>query len=483
MDISKINSSNKKRISWLKKNGYYDYIIENTQFLDEDSSISERIYVLQNNITEPPRCVVCGKKLKYDSINKYKKFCSLTCSNRSRVDVDINDCIKRYESGESILSISKDYKISNVTMKKYLVENGVDIRNHGDNQRIQYLRNRNNMFPYIDFEKLDNLEWIIEENKKRSIKEIADEIGVSATVIFNKLPENYNSIIHYSSSEEKQIHQFLEEKNVKYLKNTRSVIFPHELDIFIPDYNLAIEVNGSYWHSELQGRDRKYHLNKTKLCFDKNINLLHIMDYEINNKWSIVKSRLKNKLGITTDKIYARKCKIHELDVETASEFLNNNHIDGYVNSSIRYGLFYNDELVSVMTFGKDRFSKYEWELIRFATKLDTNVIGGASKLLKHFKKSHSGDIISYADLRWSSLNNAFYSKIGGNHLHNSNPNYKYTKDYVIFESRNKYQKHKLKKNFKNFNPDLTEWENMKMNGYDRIWDCGNAVYVFNEEK
>lgn len=56
-----------------------------------------------------------------------------------------------------------------------------------------------------------------------------------------------------------------------------------------------------------------------------------------------------------------------------------------------------------------------------------------------------------------------------------------YRKGYQLLESRIKYQKHKLLKLLKAFSPSLTEWENMKNNGYDRIWDCGNDVWIWNK--
>jgi hypothetical protein len=122
---------------------------------------------------------------------------------------------------------------------------------------------------------------------------------------------------------------------------------------------------------------------------------------------------------------------------------------------------------------------KYEWEIIRFCNKLNTSVVGGFSKLLKYFKNEHNGSIITYADKRHSNGN--LYKNNGFEELHDSKPNYFYVKKRDIF-SREKFQKHKLKDLFENFNPDLTEWENMQLNNYDRIWDCGNKVFELRQK-
>ena len=131
------------------------------------------------------------------------------------------------------------------------------------------------------------------------------------------------------------------------------------------------------------------------------------------------------------------------------------------------------------MTFGKSRYNKkYEYEIIRLATLINNVVIGGCSKLFKHFiNKYKPSSVISYSDRRWFG-EATVYKTLGFTLLRTASPNYFYTKDYILLESRVKYQKHKLKK-FLNFSNDLTEFENMKNNGYDMIWDCGNDVWVW----
>jgi len=269
-------------------------------------------------------------------------------------------------------------------------------------------------------------------------------------------------------------------------KHNRNILDNKELDIYIPSLKLAIEFNGLYWHSDIRGKKYKnYHLNKTKKCNEKGIRLIHIFEDEWINNEEIVKSKLKYILNINnTNKIYARKCVIKEIDSNSSKIFLEKYHIQGADNSSIRIGLFYNNELISIMTFGKFRLAlgyklskENEYELIRFCTG-EKNVIGAGGKLFSYFIKHYNPlKIISYADKRWSN-SNAFYSKIGFKLFGETKPNYWYIdKNYMHRIHRFNFRKQVLTKMLPIFDPSLTEWENMQINGYDRIWDCGNLKY------
>lgn len=256
--------------------------------------------------------------------------------------------------------------------------------------------------------------------------------------------------------------------------NDRNIISPKELDIVLPDLGIAIEFNGTYYHSE-QFKDRYYHLDKTKDVESFGYRLIHINEDEWNDKQDIVKSRLKSILGLS-DKVYARKCNIREIGFP--KEFLEENHIQGAGSpSSINLGLFLQDELIAVMTFSTPKFSKdYDYELVRYCSLLDITVVGGASKLLKYFVNNYKRSIVSYSDKRWSTGN--LYKKLGFEYSHTSDPNYKYFKGTTSL-SRYQCQKHKLKDRFPDsFDPSLTEKEIMLREGYYPVYDCGNDVWV-----
>ena len=258
-----------------------------------------------------------------------------------------------------------------------------------------------------------------------------------------------------------------------------------ELDIYLPKYNLAIEYDGLMFHSEgkfihskFNGPDKKYHLEKTELCLKNNIQLLHIFETEDLDLWL---SLINSKLGLN-NKIFARKCIIKELKSKETEEFLNFNHLQGFCQAKINVGLFYEDELVSVMTFSKPRFNKkYEYELIRFASKRNYTVIGGASKLWKYFvNKYNPKSVITYANRRFSSGD--LYYKLGFTFLEKTSPNYFYfkTNDRKLY-NRIKFQKKNLKNILEVYDENLSEAENMFNNNYRRIFDCGNLKFIYNK--
>jgi hypothetical protein len=282
--------------------------------------------------------------------------------------------------------------------------------------------------------------------------------------------------LSYDKSEN-EVKDFIKLLNINTIENSRKIISPLELDIFIPSHNIAIEFNGLYWHSELY-KPSNYHLNKTELCEKQGIQLIHIFEDEWLFKQDIVKSRLMNILGLTPNKIYGRKTIIKEVSPKESKEFLNNNHLQGSTNASIKLGLYYNNELVSVMLFNKPRLGigvTYDgYELSRFCNKLNTSVIGGADKLLKYFIKTYQPkQILSYADIRWSQGD--LYQKLGFKETHINKPNYW----YIINNDRKhrfSFRKHILNKNgfdIKN----KTEHEIMLERKIYRIYDCGTITY------
>lgn len=255
----------------------------------------------------------------------------------------------------------------------------------------------------------------------------------------------------------------------------RTILEGKELDIVLPDLGIAIEYNGMYWHTE-EKRGMFYHLNKTKSVEAFGYRLIHIYETEWLKNPSIVKSRLRSIInkGI---RIFARKTIVKKIDFPR--EFLEVNHIQGAgTNTSNNYGLFLKDKLVAVMTFSTPRFSKdYDYELIRYCSLLDTNIIGGASKLLKAFRRDFPNKtIISYSDKRWSIGN--LYKSIGFEYSHTSAPNYRYYK-HKSYLSRYQCQKHLLEARFPEFYKlELSESDIMTLAGYSKVFDCGNDVWI-----
>ena len=274
----------------------------------------------------------------------------------------------------------------------------------------------------------------------------------------------------YNSKYEAELHAWLKSiYDGEIHVNTRKIITPLELDFYIPDKKLAIEFNGNWCHSINFGIDKNYHLNKTLLCQEKGLHLIHIFEYEWNLKKDICKSIISSALGIYENKIYARECEVKEVSSKEAREFLEENHLQGFTPSNYRIGLYFNNELVQLLCFGKNRFKNNEIELLRMCTKLNTQVVGGFSKLLKH---QPYDSFTSYVDLSKFSaegyLSNNFES-IGRSGL-----NYKYIKDERVL-NRLSAQKHKLPKLLGDtFDATKTESQNMIDNEWWQVYDCDN---------
>jgi len=298
----------------------------------------------------------------------------------------------------------------------------------------------------------------------------------TSTTKLNKTRKNV-----YRSQPEKDIQKFLEDNNIKTVPTYKDLGI--EIDLYIPEFNLAIEYNGMRYHSEFFGKKSKmYHLNKTEICNKNNIRLIHIFEDEWIYKRDIVKSKLLNLCNITQTKVYARKCIVKIITNKVAAEFCNNNHIQGSGKGFIHLGLFHEDKLKSVMVISNLRKSLGQnksndvYELNRYCSELGTNIVGGFSKLIKYIKIHYLQikQLISYADLRWSSQYNNVYIKSDFILEKINTPNYW----YVIGNKR--YHRYNFTKGRivqLGGDESKTEIENMLLAGFDRIWDCGTLKY------
>ena len=307
-------------------------------------------------------------------------------------------------------------------------------------------------------------------------------------VDFCKTKKFYNTYcqehikIHHTSNKEKEVLDFIKSSLNTSIKSN-FLIENKELDIYIPDKKIAIEFNELYWHSD-DFKNKEYHYNKWKSCYDKDIKLITIWEDDWDLKKDIVKSIIKSKLNVLENKIYARKCIIKELSYNQTKKFLELNHLQGFVISNINLGLFYNDELVSLMTFGKKRnilkqkSKENEYELLRFCNKLDTYIIGGASKLFKYFiKEIKPHEIISYASCDIS--DGALYKKLNFKEIKHTGLNYWWVKDKRYHRSN--FMKYKLIKEGED--PKKTADQIMRERGYNKIWGNGNILFKWESLK
>jgi hypothetical protein len=488
-------------------------IIDNTCFLEGEPSLQERIFVIISNITQQPTCKVCSVPLRFiPSKKSFQQYCSSKCAAndnsikaqkvKKRLSDKVNlikkikeaklkqseetkkqiklkreaTIINRYGSKESFIEQNKQ-KQQTTNLERY----GVKYCSQHDaiRQKIKEQHNKTNKDQQIN-----NSEWLSYQHTilQKTIGEIAEEKGVSKHLIWARMNEfNIDIQHHFKSKPQQIIVDFLIQNNIEHQVNVRDILPDNkELDIFIPSANVAIEINGIFWHSEINGKNASYHLQKTNLCKTKNIKLLHFWDKEILEQPNIVKSIIVNTLGLTKNILYARKCKINTISTKDAEIFHEANHLGGSVKSKYNYGLFYDNTLVQVLSLSKNRYKQDGMlEIVRFSSLLNYIVVGGFSKLLTHaIKNTFPVGIITYNDLRYTTGN--VYNKTGFTFVENTKPNYFYfsRKNCHKLYSRIYFQKHKQRNLLDYFDNNLTEWENMKNNGYDRIWDCGNGKWI-----
>lgn len=390
-------------------------------------------------------------------------------------------CLTKYKVEHFFKDQNVQDKIKNTMLKKYGVENISQTSHFKEkifNKKNEFWKNKIEQdFPDFIFNKM--------------IQSSVLEISCPNNHIFNINSNQYNlrrvnkhelcticnPIINNHNSEfQKDVTDFISSIYFKKIE-IEFKLDRKELDIYLPDLKIAIECNGIYWHSELY-KDRYYHFDKFKKCYDNEIKLIQIWEDDWLYKNEIVKSRIVNLLH-ESKRIYARNCKIKFIDNNTASDFLNQNHLHGKNNSSINIGLYYNETLVSVMTFGKLRHfmsssdEKGVYELYRLCHKNGYNITGGTQKMLKFFKDNFQfKKIVTYQDLDWGFSD--FYQKLGMNFIRFTGPGYWYLiNDHK--EHRYNWNKSKLIKMGHDLN--LSEKDIMLNLGYHRIWNSGNAYY------
>lgn len=271
------------------------------------------------------------------------------------------------------------------------------------------------------------------------------------------------------------------------------ISYKNPFEIYDYDFNLLklkkyfdLEVNNSDYFSltddiDINYCNINYPKNNINLLTESDKKLITIYSDQLRDKYEIIISRLNGLLG-RNNRIYARKCKVKEISNSELREFLNDNHIQGYVSCEVKLGLFYHNELVAIMGFGKFRKNMGRsarngcYELLRFCNKLDFTIVGAASKLLSYFVNDKSPKtIISYADRNWS--NGELYETLGFEFIKDTSPNYYYIYNNTRY-NRFKFRKSNLIK--QGFDNTKTESEIMKELGYSKLYDCGSKLYIIN---
>lgn len=318
-------------------------------------------------------------------------------------------------------------------------------------------------------------------------------------ISYMRLPRCQTCFPYSISKAQQEIITYIKSLNVNNkltIKTNVRDILPSgkEIDIFIPELLLGIEYDSFYYHGENYAtKGEKYHLNKTEEAESIGIHLIHVFEDEWHNKKQIVLNKIKNLVCVSESKEFARKTTIRKIDYLDFKNFIDDIHIQGAIPASIYYGAYNkNNELIGVASFSKPRValgsandaSDSTMELVRYATKLP--VIGLCSKFIANLKKENFGlkTVISYADRRYTNIKKNLYIANGFTLDSISSPNYWYFLNGICAKHhRYGFRKSELHKKLDIFDPNLSEWENMKNNDYDRIWDCGNLKFVYHFDK
>lgn len=484
---------------WESRQDAWNHIHEITSFLPHRARLSQRIHAIQNDLKSIPKCPVCQNDLPWLWTRTYQTSCSASCGakikrhtiNPMHVPENIEKLKLKLSSRtkEEIQNSNEKRKKTNV--QKYGVDTvtqlpetinkrkkkmnelyGVD--HYAQSAHFKEAARKRTKPELLDIELLERLH----HDEKLSHRQIAEKFNVSESSINHWFKKHGLEVMqHYSSIPETEIYEYIIAHHPDAMKRCRHSEIG-ELDIFIPSLNKAIEFNGLFWHSGSPHR----HVRKTNACEKHGIQLYQIFEHEWNDpvKKDIWKSILQFD---SRHSIFARKTEVKE--IFNPMEFFNQNHLQGSHGASVCYGLYYDDRLVSAMSFSKPRFNKkYDWEIIRYVTEMSTTVIGGAGKLLKAFQKGYNPrSILTYADRRFSNGN--VYKMIGFDLVGYSKPSYFYWKGKQIL-SRYSCQKKKLSSLLENYDPELTERENMEAHGYRCVWDCGNVILTktkFNDDE
>lgn len=467
----------------------------------------------------------------------------------NRTDIKDEDVVEDWNSGLTIVEIAKKYNASHDTITKRLKKHGIKCsrvegikkhfkRTHADkwleikddldkgvsltgvrekhcirytkllelmelnsykyksdellsdlNDRIDSVKNSTELF-YLNNIK----DYYLEFNElptKHQLASIANRTINTVISVVRRYNLNQFILNSRSSYLVSIILRELQKLNISYELNNRSILIDEgrhfEIDIYLPDYNLGIEVNPVSTHSVDVGKlglsSKTYHQEKSLLAEEKGVGLIQFYDadYHDARRFEVFKEQLKALVSDKT-KIGARKCSVQPIGAKICNQFLNKYHFQGMErSSSVRYGLYHDDNLVGVLTLGKSRYTKDEFEIVRYCMDPNYVVMGGFSKLFKYaLKNIKSGSkIVSYMDLNKRLRASNVYEKHGFQFDGLTKPDYVWVKRYGT-ETLSRYNTTKSKLVSEGYDASKSEVEIMIDRGCFRVFGSGSKRYVFN---
>lgn len=596
-----LNCSGKLGKAYIKKNypEFYEYLTT-TYINTSTEKFAEKLYLYYNDMSEPPKCPVCGKDRPFlDFLSRgYQSYCSSKCANSDKLvqEKKAKTCMEHYgvehpaqnkEVKDKIISTyiennggmgnaseSVKNKQRNTMVEKYGCEYTLQnkellnkskqtwIQNHGgvgagspkikekisdtinqryggfgmasdiirekiistNNKKYGYDIPTSNKIVYSEWRKLflekygvdspmkieevrqkfkdtmmnrygvdspAKLDFVQEKMKNTCLEKYGVENAAQSELIKDKTRktclEKYG--VEWPSLLPQASAKTISNINIEFAKNISDNGIKCELEYKIINKsfdikveNTLIEINpyithNSTWSPFGNPKDINYHFNKTKLGTDNGFRVINVWDWD--DQYKIIQSLLPKS------SIYARKCIIKEVPKKTAQEFLNLYHFQGNCNGQkVILGLYHNDELIELMSFGKPRYNKkYEWELLRLCTKFKYNIIGGSEKLFKYFINTFKPtSIISYCDN--SKFKGDVYNILGFKLKNYGSP----TKHWYNIKTKQHITDNLLRQRGfdqlfgTDYGKGTSNEELMLLSGFVEIYDAGQSVWVWNSE-
>jgi hypothetical protein len=489
----------------------YQQLVEATDFLPTSAKATQRLWHIKTHRQFNP-CVVCNQPTKWDNTtSRYRNVCGPKCNSintkvqRRQTMLDTHGVNHYTESSEFLEKVKatsqRKYgtnhpRQSTIVKEKYkttcIERYGAEAFTQSDAYRTK-TRNTCKERYGVDFisqasvptdslNKLQNSEWLYDQHvrKQTTITKIAEELSVDSTTVASYCNKHNISIVRFSTTMwERELAEFLTHHNIHFVQNDRCVLNGKELDFILTEHNIAIELCGLYWHADIHNRiDKWTHFNKMQKCETVGLQLLTIFEDEWNNAVDQIYNKILYMVGkATTPKIYARRTKVITVDTHAKTVFFNTNHIQRNGPSGINYGLVDRDNNV-VAVMGVIEYND-RYILNRYATS--RIVVGGFSKLLKHFAKHHiSKPLITFADRRWSTGD--LYTTNNFVLVDTLPPDYSYVKN-GLRSHKFKYRRKHLQRLLDEYDETKTERENCENAGMLRIWDCGKYKYQLDQRQ
>lgn len=422
------------------------------------------------------------KKVKQEFLTKYG------VENALQSDIVRNKIhetnLEKYGSISPFGDKDVQEKIKNTNLERYGVE--YSIRDENIRNKIVQSNIANNCPNYDLLRDKDRLiEFLLSVDKeKRTSIYCAEKLGVNVSTLLAWVSKhnirNEVSLVANRSHFEQDIIDWIKSFYSGEIANNTREFKKYEIDIYLKELNLGIEFNGLYWHSDTF-IPHKYHQNKSLYFKDKNIFIVHIYEWEwLNPKMQEkIMIYLKNLILDERQTVYARKCKVNEIDTKIYRDFLEEYHLQGFIGAETKLGLYYNGKLVQVMSFGKGRFGVKSTELLRLCTHKDYKVVGGAEKLFHYYiKKYNPTQVVSYCNI--DKFQGNVYYRLGMKCDKINPPNYVWINSSTLdIKSRYQTQRHLI---VSDECDTRTESEIMRDLGYLKVEDAGTYKFVWEKE-